>query len=117
MSEGTVTTGARVWAIETPAWLAHEDRILHWVVSAEQSLAWHYHMLLTGFTLKRTNSGWKLIVHSLALFEDRDPKPQVAFVDGATMFDALENFALQLKRGQISWHPDRWPPFARSEED
>lgn len=114
MSEKTEVLGARAWVIEAPAWLAHEDRILRWVVSAEQSLAWHYNMLLTGFTSKRTDAGWKLVVHVVALHDDSDPLPQVTFVEGLTLFDAYEEFALQLKRGTVRWYPDKYPPFARS---
>lgn len=115
MENDTVVEGARTWVIAAPEWLSHETRILSWVVSAEQSLAWHYGKLLTGFTLKRREREWMLVVHVIAVDGYGDNDPEVCFTYGPTMFDALENFALDLKRGQIRWKEDKYPPFARSD--
>lgn len=117
MSDEIVAEGAPLWAIEAPAWLAYETRILSWVVSAEQSLAWHYSKLLTGFTVKRKEDGWLLVVHVLADASTGRGQPLVAFVHGDGIWDVFEKFALALKRDQIRWKTDKWPPFARNGDD
>lgn len=114
MSDETLIRAGSTWVIEAPAWLSKEVRILSWVVSAEQSLAWHYGLLLTGFTLKRRETEWLLVTHVLADHESGQGKPLVAFTYGPTMYGTLENFALDLKHDDVAWKDDKYPPFARS---
>lgn len=114
MSDETLIEGTKLWAMEMPPWLAHETRIMSWVVSAEQSLAWHYSKLLTGFTLKRRDDGWMLVVHVLADASTGAGRPMVAFIRGDTVWGTFEAFALALKRDELRWKTDKWPPFAQN---
>lgn len=85
--------------------LYQQMRLWRFVISMDESLAWHTGMVLNSLKFKRSRGGWLLVVQA-----QRGKQHLVTFVWGADQSDALRRFIQLWKGRNIDWKEDKYPP-------
>lgn len=94
---------------ETPE-LLRALGLVEWLFGLDESLAWFDRFVLTGFQVVKRQWGWVLIVKGYRNTKINTKSFLVTFIDGASVYDCLNNFARLARQGQIQWKLDKYAP-------
>jgi methionyl-tRNA synthetase len=76
-----------------------------WSQSLPESLAWFMNVNITAVSITKKNAGW-----SLRLQATKKGQPVVAWFDAPAFYATYVLLGAAIKRGEIRWYPDRYPP-------
>ena len=100
--------GLTVWAVDMPAKFKDEARVVWWISACEELLAWHYRAVFHGFTCRKRDDSWLLVVKVRARLSAAKPEDQVAFFAAQTFWECWRLFAHQMHNGTVSWKKDKY---------
>lgn len=101
--------GLVINAVQMPVGFAEEARVVWWVASMQELLAWHRKAVLTGWSLKRKDGGWLLVVHVTRGTTTATRREEVAFVRADRSWACFVQLAYGLRNNTLSWKEDRYP--------
>lgn len=81
----------------------YEARLTMWVFGMEQSMAWFTGVHVTGWSVKRQEAGWLLVVTA-----EKNSDAVVAFYHCARVVDCFETLAAHVKSNRVNWRPDKY---------
>ena len=100
--------GITTWLVDMPVEFKEEARVVWWIAACEELIAWHYHMVLTGFSCGKKGDTWLLVVRVKGRKGGGGPKAYVGFFAAETFWDCWRLFALKLKGRMIDWKDDKY---------
>lgn len=74
------------------------------VLSFEQEVAWHCRVQVISLTLTNQARGWRLVCKGIG-----HGGAVVAFVNGKSSAECLEEFLFQVQQGCVTWLRDKYP--------
>lgn len=99
----------RTWNGETDLSVEQQLRLATWMLSIEQSLAWHAGVCLDCLDLRRDGTGWKLRIQGRRQQGKEWTENVVAWIHCETLYDCLWLFARQVRLATVKWKADRYP--------
>ena len=102
--------GSKSWAVSAEGELQHERVLMWWVATLEHTLAWYEGMVLTYWGIKRLDGEWRLTVKATRRLGGTKPEHRIAFYYAEGMFECFAQLAYGVKRGDIRWLQDKYPP-------
>jgi len=101
--------GLVINAVSMPEGFADEARVVWWIASMQELLAWHKRAVLTGWSCKRRGDDWLLIVHINQPHQTATTSNKVTFCKASTMFGCFAYFARHLRNDALVWKDDQYP--------
>ena len=98
---------ARKW--ETPD-IERALGLVAWLMGLGESLAWYGGFVLDGWKCVRRRGEWTLVIQAHEGTGPGGTLHLVTFVNGASPYECINAFASEVRRGNIKWHEDRYPP-------
>lgn len=109
-TEQEVARGETVQIIEAGLWFREEVRLITWVATLDHTLAWYQGMVLTGWSVKRSQEGWLIVVKAHRKGRGDKPQHRVAFFRGDDLMETFKALAYAVRRDMITWKPDKFAP-------
>lgn len=100
--------GITTWLVDMPVEFKEEARVVWWIAACEELLAWHYRIVLTGFSCRKKDGSWLLVVRAKGRLDASKVADHVAFFETETFWDCWRLFARQLKGRTIKWSADKY---------
>lgn len=75
----------------------------NYIAALDEAIAWHARGILMGYTVKRRDRGWLLIVRMR-----RKEENLVTFIDGEDLIEVWALFSIYLKKETLDWRHDQF---------
>lgn len=82
-----------------------------WLLSIEQSLAWHMGVCLDALALKHKDGQWTLRIQGRRQGRGKGSSYVVTWTHAPTLYHSLWLFAQNVKHNEVQWRTDKYPVF------
>lgn len=108
MTEVEAARGEVVQIIEAGLWFREEVRLITWVATLDHTLAWYQGRVLTGWSLRKKEDEWLMVVKVNKRGRGDKPVHQVAFFRGMDLMETFKALAFAIRRDLITWKQDKY---------